>query len=82
MGQRRGPALRLDRSPQRAGQRAGDQTPTRSPKRHYFGPLTSARKVPETQPYTPPPPPNSSGHASSLPQTPTPNSDPKDLNEE
>lgn len=57
MGQRRGPALRLNCSPQRAGQRTGDQTSTRPPERHYFGPLTSARKVPETQPHTPPPPP-------------------------
>lgn len=70
IGQWKGPALRLYRFPQRAGSRTGNQTLTCSHRRGYFGPLTSARKVLETQPHTPS---HSSGHASPFP--PTPNSD-------
>lgn len=59
-GQRRGRALCLDRSPQRAGQITCGHASGRPLEHNCFGPLTSERKVPETQPH---PPPHSPGHA-------------------
>lgn len=50
MEQRRGRALCLDRSPQRAGHIKCGQASGRPLERNYFGPLTSERKVPETAP--------------------------------